>query len=54
MHLWRDEVRIDMDGVVLDILGLDADLDYIRKHLCAEPTMNGDRLPADLRDALEW
>ena len=54
MHLWRDEVRIDMDGVVLDILGLDADLDYIRKHLCAEPTMNGDRLPADLREALKW
>ncbi len=41
MNLWKDENRIRMDDAILERLGLDINLDYIRKHLCAEPTMNG-------------
>lgn len=52
MNLWRDEARIAMDDAMLERLGLDADLDYIRKHLCGEPTMNGGRRHADLDEAL--
>ena len=54
MNLWRDDVRIAMDNAVLEVLGLEADLDYIRKHLCAEPTMNGGKMPTHLEDILAF
>ena len=53
MNLWRDKTRIAMDDSLLERLGIEADLDYIRKHLCAEPSMNGGRMTADLKEALE-
>ena len=52
-NLWRDETRIAMDNAMLERLGIDANLDYIRLHLCAEPSVNGGKVPADLKEALE-
>lgn len=52
MNLWRDNTRIAMDDAMLERLGIEADLNYIRKHLCAEPSMNGGGIPADLNEAL--
>ncbi len=44
MNLWQDESSTAMDDVMLERLRPDANLDYIRERLCAEPTMNGDRI----------
>ena len=53
MNLWRDRTRIAMDDSLLERLGIEADLDYIRKHLCAEPSVNGGRMSIDLKEDLE-
>lgn len=46
MNLWKDKTRIAMDDAVLKRLKLDVDLHYIRQHLCAEPSICGNRRPA--------
>ena len=43
MNLWRDPVRIKLDDAILETLNIEADLDYIRRQLCAEPSMCGGR-----------
>ena len=43
MNLWKDETRIGMDGRVLEILGIGANLDGLRRRLCMEPTIYGRR-----------
>ena len=41
-NLWKDPVRMEMDGKMLRILGLDGvDLDDIRRRLCREPSIHG-------------
>ena len=42
MNLWKDETRIQIDGKVLEILGIDADLNVLRRRLCREPTIHGE------------
>ena len=41
--------RIELDDAVLERLDIEASLDYIRKNLCAEPSVNGGRMPDGLR-----
>ena len=41
MNLWKDETRIEIDSRILKILGIDANLDDLRKRLCREPTIYG-------------
>lgn len=48
MNLWKDPVRIEMDDSMLEVLGVEVDLDEIRKRLCAEPSVNGGKVPLDL------
>ena len=43
MNLWKDETRIEIDNKVLEILGIDTDLDGLRRRLCREPTIYGRR-----------
>ena len=42
MNLWKDETRIEMDNKMLEILGIDTDLDELRRRLCKEPTITGE------------
>lgn len=42
MNLWKDETRIQIDGKVLKILGIDADLDALMRRLCREPAIHGE------------
>ena len=41
MNLWKDETRIEIDNKVLEILGIDTDLDDLRRRLCRESTIYG-------------
>ena len=54
MNLWRDKTRIAMDDSLLELLDTEADLSYIRKHLCAEQSVNDDKMSADLKETLGW
>ena len=47
--LWRDKARIALDDAVLNALGIEANLDYIRRHLCAEPSIHGGKSTVDFR-----
>ena len=53
MNFWSDKTRIAMDDSLLEQLGIEVDLDYIRKHLCAEPSVNGGSMSTDLQEELE-
>ena len=48
MNLWKDPIRMAMDDRMMEALGLDADLDNVRRQLCAEPSVNGGKVPTDL------
>ena len=43
MNLWKDKTRIEMDGRMLEILGINTNLDGLRRRLCREPTIYGRR-----------
>lgn len=46
LNLWKDPVRIRMDKEMLKCLGMDAlNLDNIRRKLCAEPSIYGNKPP---------